>query len=302
MAIKTVRVQVNGTWTSLTQNAETGSWEGTLTAPGATSYRLSGGYYPVAIEAVNEAGTVTTADAVTLESLRLVVRETVKPVVTITSPGAGAYLASNQEAISFTLRDEAGGSGIDLPTLRLTLDGTVLDANSAGMTCAAVTDGYDCVYTPPEALADGAHTVTVAVSDHDGNAATPVSRAFTVDTVPPALNVVSPTDGLITATAACTVQGTTNDATSSPVTVSVTLNGADQGAVTVGADGSFAKSLTLTEGDNAITVTATDRAGRATETDLFVRLDTSQPVIGAVTLTPNPVNAGETMRICIEVT
>lgn len=302
MAIKIVRVQVNGTWTSLKQNAETGIWEGTLTAPGATSYHLSGGYYPVTVEAANEAGTTAAAGADAHESLRLVVRETVKPVITITSPGAGAYLASNQEAICFTLRDEAGGSGIDLPTLRLTLDGTVLDADSAGMVCAAVTDGYNCVYTPPEALADGAHTVTVAASDHDGNAAAEVSRTFTVDTVPPALNVVSPVDGLITATAACTVQGTTNDATSSPVTVSVTLSGADQGAVTVGEDGSFRKALTLAEGDNTITVTATDRAGRTTETGLSVRLDTSQPVIGAVTLTPNPVNAGETMRICIEVT
>lgn len=82
----------------------------------------------------------------------------------------------------------------------------------------------------------------------------------------------------------------------------MTLSGADQGAVTVGEDGSFRKALTLAEGDNTITVTATDRAGRTTETGLSVRLDTSQPVIGAVTLTPNPVNAGETMRICIEVT
>ena len=71
--------------------------------------------------------------------------------------------------------------------------------------------------------ADGSHTVTIDVKDHDGNAAAQKSTTYTVDTVPPTLNVTSPADGLVTNKAALTVAGTTNDATSSPVTVTIKL-------------------------------------------------------------------------------
>ena len=45
------------------------------------------------------------------------------------------------------------------------------------MVCTQVTNGY-VSYTPPTALSDGAHTVTINVSDFDGNAATQVSRSY----------------------------------------------------------------------------------------------------------------------------
>ena len=298
MAIKTVRVQLNGTWTSLTKNAATGDWEGSVTAPGATSYPLSGGYYPVTVEAANDAGTTATATAASMEALRLVVKERVAPVVTVVSPGTGARVTNAQSPVVFTLRDEAGGSGVDLPTLRLKMDGTAYGA--ADMTCSAVTGGYDCTFTPG-GLTDGEHTVTVSVSDHDGNAAAQATRTYIIDTVPPVLNVTVPADGFLTAQAAQTVSGTTNDATSSPVTVAITLGGVDVGAVTVGDNGAFSKAVNLAEGDNTIVVTATDAAGKVSTVTLTGRLDTTEPQIGTVTLTPNPVDAGATMVIRIEV-
>ena len=90
-----------------------------------------------------------------------------------------------------------------------------------------------------------------------------------VDTVPPTLNVTSPAEGLVTNNATVTVKGTTNDATSSPVTVKV--NGT---AVTVDASGNFSTTVTLTEGSNTITVVATDSAGKATTVTRKVTLDT----------------------------
>ena len=298
MAIQTVRVQLNGIWTNLTKNASTGKWEGSVTAPGATSYNLAGGYYPVTVEATNDAGTKTTATVADLASLKLVVKERIAPVIAITSPGAGARVTNAQAPIVFTVRDETGGSGVKLSTLRLTVDGTAY--TSADMTCNAVTGGYDCTFTPG-GLADGEHTVTVSVEDNDGNAATQATRTYIIDTVPPVLNVTSPPEFLITAQAACTVQGTTNDATSSPVTVAITLGDVDVGAVTVADNGSFSKAITLAEGDNTIVVTATDAAGKVSTVILSARLDTTEPQINTVTLTPNPVDAGATMAISIEV-
>ena len=109
-------------------------------------------------------------------------------------------------------------------------------------------------------------------------------------------------DSLITNQTACTVKGKTNDATSSPVTVTVKLNSGAAEAVTVGSDGSFSKALTLAVGTNTITVVVTDGAGKTTTITRTVTLDTTAPVINSVTLTPNPVDAGKTFIISVEVT
>lgn len=306
MAIQQVRVQVNGTWHTLSYNSSTGKYEKTITAPNTTSYHVNDGhYYPVTVEATNTAGTVTTvndSDSTVGNSLKLVVKEKVKPTIAITSPGAGAYVINNKQPIVFQLRDESGGSGIDLDSLVLKIDGgTSIGKSSSGMVCNAVTNGYDCTYTPPAALSDGAHTVTINVSDNDGNAATQASRTYTVDTVPPVLNVTNPSDGFITNTAAMMVHGSTNDETSSPVTVTIKLNGVDQGAVSI-TNGNFSKSITLANGSNTIVVTSKDAAGRETVVTITGTLDTSAPVISSVTIDPNPVDAGATMIISVEVT
>lgn len=301
MAISQVRVKVNGTWTVLTLNSSTGKYEGTITAPSTTSYNLDGGYYPLELEATNDAGTVVTvndSDATVGSSLRLVVKETIKPVITLNTPTSGAYLQSNKPAIKFTITDETGGSGVNESYVALTVDGTTYGVDS--FTKTAVTNGYQYTYTPQSALGDGEHTITINAKDNDGNAATAVSAGFVIDTVPPTLNVTSPTTE-ITNNPACVLEGTTNDATSSPVTVTISLNSGTEQAVTVGDDGSFSKSLTLEEGANTITVKATDAAGRTTTVTKTVKLDTTVPKIASVVLQPNPANASASVTITVEV-
>lgn len=297
MAIKTVRAKVNGTWHNLTYNSSTKKWEASITAPGATSYNLPGGCYDIEVEATNDAGTTGTASAATLDGLKLVVREKVAPVITILSPSSGAYVTNSKQPVVFTVIDETGGSGVDLDTLVVKQDGVSAAASTLAKT--AVTGGYSVTYTPAAALSDGSHTVTIDVSDHDGNAAAQKATSYTVDTVPPTLNVTAPEAGLITNSASLTVRGTTNDATSSPVTVRVSLNGVDKGAATVSADGSFTKALTLANGSNTIVVTSTDAAGKSSSVTRTVTLDTSVPVIQSAAVTPNPVDAGATMLISV---
>ena len=297
MAISTVRAQVNGTWHTLTYNSSTGKYEATITAPGATSFNQSGGYYNVKVEATNTAGTVGTADGGTISGLRLVVRERVAPVITILSPSGGAYVSNSKQPVVFTVVDEAGGSGIDLSSLVVKQDGTAVASTTISTT--AITNGYSVTYTPATALSDGSHTVTLSVSDNDGNAAAQKTTTYTVDTVPPTLNLSSPVDGLITATASLNISGTTNDATSSPVVIAVKLNGVDQGSVTVGSNGSFSKTITLANGSNTIEVTATDAAGKVSSVTRTVTLDTSVPKVVSATIAPNPVDAGATMIISV---
>lgn len=299
MAIKTVQAIINGQTYDLTLNSSTGKWEATITAPNKTSFNQTGGYYNVQVKATNDAGTTGTADASTLDGLKLVVKERVAPVITIVSPTNGAYVINSKQPVVFTVTDEVDGSGVDLSTLVVKLDGTAVASSTLVNT--AITNGYQVTYTPATALTDGEHTVTIDVKDHDGNSATQKSTTYRIDTVPPTLNITSPADGLVTATAALTVAGTTNDATSSPVTITIKLNGIDQGAVTVGTNGSFSKSVTLKEGSNTIVITATDAAGQTASVTRTVKLDTSTPSITAATITPNPVDAGKTMVISVTI-
>lgn len=299
MAIKTVKATINGQTYDLTLNSASGKWEATITAPGKTSYNLAGGYYNVSVEATNEAGTKGSADASTVDGLKLVVKETVAPVITIVSPTAGAYVANSKQPVVFNITDETGGSGVDISTLVVTQDGTAVAA--ANITHTAIANGYSVTYTPSAALSDGSHTVTINCKDHDGNAAAEKSTTYTVDTVPPTLNVTSPADGLITAASSVTVAGTTNDATSSPVVITISLNGTDQGTVAVGTGGTFSKVITLKEGSNTIIVKAKDAAGKESSVTRAVTLDTSVPKIKAATITPNPVDTGKTMVISVTI-
>ena len=300
MAISTVRAQVNGTWHTLTYNSSSGAYTATITAPGQTSFKQSGGYYNVKVEATNTAGTVGSADATSLTGLRLVVKEKVAPTITILSPASGAFVTNNKQPVVFNIVDESNGSGINLSTLVVKQDSTTV-ASSAVVT-TAITNGYSVTYTPASALSDGSHTVTITVSDNDGNAATAKSTTYKVDTVAPTLNVTAPADKLITATASLTVVGKTNDTTSSPVAVVITLNGTNQGTITVASDGSFSKAVTLAEGSNTLVVTATDSAGKASSLTRTVTLDTTVPKVTSASVSPNPVDAGATMIISVVIT
>ena len=303
MAVKTTQAIINGVTTTQTYNSSTGKWEATITAPSKSSYNNNDGhYYPVTIKATDEAGNLTTkddTDSVLGASLKLKVKEKVAPVSTITYPSASALITNNKPTITWKVTDD--DSGVNPDTIGITIDSGSKVTGST-ITKTAITGGYQCSYTPSTALADGSHTIKIDASDNDGNAASQKSVAFKIDTVPPTLNVTAPVAGLITNKAACTVTGVTNDITSSPVSVTVKLNNGAAEAVAVGADGSFSKSLTLAAGTNTITIVATDSAGKSTTVTRTVILDTVAPTIKSVTLTPNPVDAGKTYVISVEVT
>ena len=303
MSIVSVKAIINGQTATLTYNETSGKWEATVTAPSTSSYNQDGHYYPVTVTATDNAGNTSTANAshATLgTSLRLVVKEKVKPTVTITAPTSGAYTTNNKQQITAQLRDN--DSGIDISTLSLQIDSnTAVGSTAPGMVCTAVTGGYNITYTPQTSLGDGSHTVKISISDNDGNASAVATTAFKVDTVPPTLSVSSPTDGYVTNKKALAVTGTTNDATSSPVTITISHNGTDQGAVTVGSDGAFSKSITLVEGSNTIIVTATDSAGKTSSVTRNVTLNTKAPTFTAIELVPNPVDAGATYIIKVTV-
>lgn len=296
MAVQTVKAKINGQTVNLTYNEGNQAWEATTTAPSQSSYNQPNHYYGVEVTATDDSGNSTTVSATTgdfQDDLQLVVKEKVPPVITITSPTDEAFLTNNKPTIQFAITDD--DSGVDPDTITIKIDN---GANiTSGITKNASGRGFNCSYVPTTALWDGSHTVYVNAKDHDGNAAVQKSVQFTVDTVAPTLNVTSPTEGLKTNEDTVTVSGTTNDATSSPV--KVTVNG---DSVTVQENGSFSKVVTLTEGENTITVIATDSAGKQTTVVRHVTKDTGAPVFQSIELVPNPVDAGQTYIIRVKVT
>lgn len=301
MSVKTAKAVINGQTVTLTFNESTKRWEATVTAPARSSYTQEGHYYGVQITATDDAGNNTTVNATheTLgPSLQLRVKEKVASVIVITYPTASAMITNNKPVITWKITDD--DSGVNPDTIGITID-TGAKVTGEKITKKVIAGGYECSYTPDTALADGNHTVKIDASDNDGNAAVQKSVAFKVDTVAPTLSLTSPADNTVTNQASCTVSGITNDATSSPVTVTIRLNSGAVEPVTVDQSGKFTKTLTLTQGVNTITVVATDSAGKTTAVTRTVTLDTGAPVIRSVKITPNPVDAGATYVISVEI-
>lgn len=260
MALTTVRARLGDTWVTLTYNEATGRYEGTLT-PQATSIHQPGGYYSVEVEAANDTGETASITGEQLPSLRLVVRETAAPTLTLASPAPG-YLTTATPTFAFEAVDEAGGSGVDPESFAVDQAGTAAHE--------AISGGYRFTWSPPGGWADGAHTVTASVSDYDGNEAT-VSGSYTVDTVPPVLLLRQPYMRHVVDDESVTVAGEVWDVTSPAVAVTVA------GEAVPVADGRFEVAVDLAIGENHIAVTATDGAGNQTTAEVYlIRLVTDR--------------------------
>ena len=297
--IKTVQATIKGQVYTLTLNDGSGKWEATITAPDKSSYNNNAGhYYPVSITATDQAGnsvTIDDTDSTLGNSLKLKVKEKVKPVISKLVPSNGAYLSTSAPEITATLTDD--DSGIAINTLVFKIDGQAI--NNTNIIKSATTGGYNISYTPTTALNDGSHTVTVQISDNDGNVSDTASTTFSVMTTAPTLEITAPIDGLNTNKSALTVTGTTN----ADAKVKITLNGTDVGTVTVDSDGTFSKGITFnTEGENVIVITSTNLAGVDSSVTRKVIYDTTAPSITAATITPNPVDAGNTYVISLTIT
>lgn len=311
--ISSVTVTINGT--NITLESQDGlTWTKTCVAPTASSYPLTGGYYPVTVTAQYATGASTTISDQTVgtlgQSCRLVVKERVAPTATISGAFAtnGSYLKDATQRLTLTLADNANGqtggySGVDLSTLTAVFTSTTLgpsktkSLSGSDFTTSSTTGGYNA-YADITFEDATDWVLTVNVSDNDGNAMTALTRSFTIDTVAPLLTVTAPVDNLSTATATVAVTGTTE----AGATVSVAVDGGTASSVTVGANGAFSDNVTFTSsGTHTIVITATDSSGNTTTSTKTVWYSTDVPTIKSVTLSPNPADGGSTYVITVVV-
>jgi len=187
-------------------------------------------------------------------SRTLTLIDSIPPALLLEEPAAGARLNNG----SVTFRGEASDAETDLA------DGLVeIKIDQFDWAPVPVVDGF---WSYRQALPDGIHTFIVRATDGMGNSHRE-SAQFTVDSTPPELAVTGPLDGSWTGLRTITVAGV-----SEPDAV-VSVNGN-----TAGREGrSFSAQLSLEEGQNNITVAATDPFGNTRTVELVVSLDTVLP-------------------------
>lgn len=200
--------------------------------------------------------TATTTDAAGNESSPSspvsAVLDMTPPVVTITAPTANAFINTPQITVTGTISE---------PVTSVTVNNT-----------PAVVDGLSFSLTMT--LAEGANTLVVKARDLAGNEGTTSALVY-LDTIPPQVTIVTPEAGLLTRDTQVTVSGTVSEefTTVTVSTVTATVSGSN-----------WTTAYTLSEGTNAITVKATDRAGNSGSATVDVTLDSTPPQ--APVLTP----------------
>lgn len=266
MAISQVRAQFNGQWYTLIYNDEARAYQVILT-PDMFSGNQPGGYYNIAVEAVNDSGAVSVADGSIFSELKLVALETVPPTLTLISPQPG-YVTSNMPAITYTAVDDSGGSGIDPSTVSVTQDGSPVPEDQ--ITITVETDGtYIITYTPSLALTDGAHDIAITISDNDGNTAS-MNASYMIDTVPPEISIGLSFEEVVTDAYTVCLYGHASHNAANPVSVRISNNGGQAKPVELNKSGDFRYTIELDVGENHITVNAADAAGLVTTREYYI--------------------------------
>lgn len=279
-------------------NNDTKRWDLEIPSGAESSWGQDDHKYPVTLHTKDAAGNETVMQATDPTyggQLNFRVLEKTNPVATIVSPTHGSVLGSATQDIKMELQD-TGGSGLNMASVVFKVNNIQV---SSGLSWSDGADGKKtCTYHASN-LSDGSNSVSLQVTDNDGNVSDLASVTFVISTSAPTLNVTSPVEGLLTNSNKVTVAGTAAAGSDAVTLSSVKINGED---VSVGEGGAFSKEITLQEGENTIAVVAEDSIGKATSVTRHVTVDTKAPIISDVVAEATTVSANSMIRISFKVT
>lgn len=179
-------------------------------------------------------------------------------VMVVIGPSVTITTANNFHSASPNVTIQWGGTNVDHYTVALD-GGSIIHVFSA--TSWTFTE-----------LNDGDHSVLVTAYDmYDADAFDQVS--FTVDTVPPTVDLTYPSDNLLLNTSDLNVTWTTDDQTSGVMSTSVSLDGGTWTNVTA----AYMAFASLADGPHNITVRALDHAGNEGLVTSTFMIDTEGP-------------------------
>lgn len=312
--IKKAVVRFNGQELVATYDSKTQLWTATATAPATSSYSQPDHVYKAEVFAQDQAGnsaTVNSSDPTYGAQLKIRVLEKTKPEGQIRTPSNGSVLGVNTQNVVIAVSDN-GGSGLNNASFKLKVNDTTIPLMKTGQPDGYTIEagsgddaGKTLVKYTAKSLPDGANKITFEFADNDGNVGAVLTSNFTISTAAPALNITSPADNLLTNSKTVTVAGAATTAVTG-VTISRVVIKVDSGAaepVTLGANGSFSKAITLaTDGRHTITIIATDSLGKTTQVVRNVTVDTTKPVITDIHASATTVNAGGSIVFTFKVT
>jgi hypothetical protein len=173
------------------------------------------------------------------------------PVVSILAPPDGALLNNPTPRLRVGYDALCGAVSCGFPksffaTFSLS---ALLNGSEVGSLFVFDPASGSAAFTPGSRLPEGLNTFSAQARDSFGRFSDPVSSSFTIDTIAPSFQNVTPATGSVFSSASITIQGSVNDPAAS-----VTLGAQTQGP-------SFSFPVTLSQGSNSFTLLARDPAG-----------------------------------------
>lgn len=234
-----------------------------------TTVALAEGVNAVSVVATNDIGN-------SIGITRNVTVDSANPVLTVSSPADNSVVNTSSVTVAGTATDASG-------IKQFLVNGQ------------PVAIGADGAFSTSVNLSEGQNTVALSATDNADNTVSS-SVKVTLDSTLPQITLNAPLDA-----ASITVNNGTGFSVQGNVSetlVSLTLNGE---AVSVGADLTFSKAFSLVEGNNTLTLVATDMGGNKTTVTRVVTLDTAKvalnlmsPADGAITNKKTIDVSGET--------
>jgi len=275
-----------------------GEWSVDIPSGSESSYSQANHTYPIELHAFDAAGNETimyATDDTYGDQLNIRVLEKTKPTATIVSPTQGSVLGSATQDIAMELSD-AGGSGLNMASVIFKVNNVQV---TQGVSWQDGADGKKtCTYHATN-LSDGSNSVSLQVTDNDGNVSDVATVSFVISTSAPTLNVTSPAEGLVTNSNTVTVAGTAAAGSDAVTLTEVTINGEP---ADIGEGGAFSKEVSgLPDGANTITVVAKDSLGKTTTVTRHVTVDTKAPIISDVEAEATTVDANSTIHLTFKI-
>ena len=219
---------------------------------------LDDGEYTLVAETTDANG--KTAEATAIFSIRLPV-----PTASITTPAAGQVYDHGMPIITGEVSGANPVEGV------LSIDGKqVLKVRS-----------NDFTYTPTEALSDGAHNVSVEITDANGRKAQ-ASTDFTVDIPGPSVAIHAPAAGQMYDISKPVIIGEFSGV-AVPVKLSLTLNGAVVAAKVSGNEFTYTPADALDDGEYTLVAEATDANGKTAEVTAIFSIRLPVPTVAVQT-------------------
>ncbi|MDE0635805.1 MAG: Ig-like domain-containing protein [Candidatus Poribacteria bacterium] len=201
-----------------------------------------------------------TAEATAIFSVRLPV-----PTATIESPHAAQVYDDGKPIVAGSF------SGAAPIAVELSIDGVAVEA--------AVNDNNQFTYTPAGALSDGAHTVTVKVTDANGRTAE-TSTDFTVDIPGPTVAILSPAAGQEYDHGMPVVRGEFGGETDIEFTLA--LDGETVEAMVEDNKFTYTPDPSLDDGEYILVAVATDANGKTAEATTIFSIRLPVPTVAVI--------------------